>query len=53
MATVINCSEYRRRVRLGRARFIDPVLADIIDVLLGRGGVAHRQEVAGLIETLD
>jgi hypothetical protein len=49
VATVINYADYKRRVRLGRARFIEPVLADIIDVLLSSGGVAHRQKVADVI----
>ncbi|CAN5214247.1 hypothetical protein BH09PSE1_BH09PSE1_09520 [soil metagenome] len=49
MATVINYADYKRGLRLGRAKFVDPVLADIIDVLLTSGGVAHRQVVADRI----
>ena len=46
MGTVLSYFEHKRRAPGGRARHIDPVIAEILEALLALGGSAHRQAVA-------
>lgn len=50
MGTVESYIEHKRRLRNGRSRAVDPVLAEIAEPLLVPGGSAHRKVVADLVE---
>lgn len=49
MGTVVSYFEHKRRAVRGRARHIEPVMAEILEALLALGGCAHRQAVADQI----
>jgi len=49
VGTVVSYFEHKRRAKGGRARHIDPVIAEILEALLVLGGCAHRQMVADQI----
>lgn len=49
MGTVVSYFDHKRRAKGGRARHIDPVIAEILEALLVLGGCAHRQMVADQI----
>jgi hypothetical protein len=49
VGTVVSYFEHKRRAKGGRARHIDPVIAEILEALLALGGCAHRQLVADQI----
>ena len=46
MGTVLSYVDHKRRSPGGRARPVDPVIAEILEALLTLGGSAHRQAVA-------
>ena len=49
MATVLSYSEHKRRAPAGRARPVDPLIAEVLEALLTLGGSAHRQAVVDQI----
>ena len=46
MGTVLSYVDHKRRSPGGRARPVEPVIAEILEALLTLGGSAHRQAVA-------
>lgn len=51
MGAIIKDAVRKLGVRLGR-RVVDPIVVEIVDALLARGGAAHRQVVADHIASV-
>ncbi len=49
VGTVVSYFDHKRRAKGGKARHIDPLIAEILEALLALGGCAHRQMVADQI----
>ena len=49
MGTVVSYFDHKRRTRGGKAHYVDPVIAEVLEALLALGGGAHRQLVADQI----
>ena len=46
VGTVVSYFDHARRAKGGKARHVDPLIAEILEALLVLGGCAHRQMVA-------
>jgi len=46
VGTVVSYFDHARRAKGGKARHVDPMIAEILEALLVLGGCAHRQMVA-------
>jgi hypothetical protein len=49
VGTVVSYFDHKRRTKGGKAHYVDPVIAEILDALFDLGGCAHRQLVADQI----